>query len=49
MLESYVPILLMMAGAVGFAVVNTIVSKVFGPKKPNPEKMSTYESGVEPY
>ncbi len=49
MLESYVPILLMMAGSVGFAVVNTIVSKVFGPKKPNPEKMSTYESGVEPY
>lgn len=49
MLESYVPILIMMGGAVAFAVVNIIVSKIIGPKKPTPEKLSTYESGVEPY
>lgn len=49
MLETYVPILLMMAGAVAFAIINVIVSKVLGPKKPNAEKLSTYESGVEPY
>lgn len=49
MLESYVPILIMMGGAVAFAVVNIIVSKILGPKKPTPEKLSTYESGVEPY
>lgn len=49
MLESYVPILIMMGGAAAFAVVNIIVSKILGPKKPTPEKLSTYESGVEPY
>ena len=49
MLESYIPILLMMGGAVAFAIINVIVSKILGPKKPNAEKLSTYESGVEPY
>ncbi len=49
MLETYVPILLMMGGAVAFAIINVIVSKILGPKKPNAEKLSTYESGVEPY
>lgn len=49
MLESYIPILMMMGGAVAFAIINVIVSKILGPKKPNAEKLSTYESGVEPY
>ncbi len=49
MLESYVPILMLMAGAVAFAIISTIISKILGPKKPNAEKLSTYESGVEPY
>ena len=49
MLESYIPILMMMVGAVAFAIINVIVSKILGPKKPNAEKLSTYESGVEPY
>ena len=49
MLESYIPILLMMGGAVAFAIINVTVSKILGPKKPNAEKLSTYESGVEPY
>jgi NADH-quinone oxidoreductase subunit A len=48
MLESYIPILMMMVGAVGFAIVNILVSKILGPKNPNTEKLSTYESGVEP-
>lgn len=49
MLESYIPIAIMMLGAIAFAVINVIVSKVFGPKKPTTEKYTTYESGVEPY
>ena len=49
MLESYIPILMMMVGAVAFAIINIIVSKILGPQKPNAEKLSTYESGVEPY
>ena len=39
----------MMGGAIAFAFINVGVSKILGPKKPNPEKLSTYESGVEPY
>jgi NADH-quinone oxidoreductase subunit A len=49
MLESYIPILIMFAGAIGFAILNVAVSKIFGPRKPNAEKLSTYESGVEPF
>ena len=48
MLQTYVPILLMMGGAIAFAVVNIMVSNILGPHNPNPEKLSTYESGVEP-
>ena len=48
MLESYIPILMMMVGAVAFAIINILVSKILGPKNPNPEKLSTYESGVDP-
>lgn len=49
MLETYIPILLMMAGAVAFAIINVIVSRILGPRKPTSEKATTYESGVEPY
>jgi NADH-quinone oxidoreductase subunit A len=48
MLDSYIPILLMMVGAVGFAILNVTVSRILGPRKPTKEKLSTYESGVEP-
>lgn len=48
MLESYIPILIMMAGAIAFAVLNVTVSRILGPRKPDAEKLSTYESGVEP-
>jgi len=48
MLNTYVPILMMIIGATAFAIVNIIVSNILGPRNPNPEKNSTYESGVEP-
>lgn len=48
MLKSYVPILLIMSFAVIFAIVSIFASKIFGPKKPNPVKLSPYECGVEP-
>ncbi|MGH9400349.1 MAG: NADH-quinone oxidoreductase subunit A [Thermoanaerobaculia bacterium] len=46
MLESYVPILILLAFAV--AVVATIVglSALLGPKLPTADKLSTFESGV---
>lgn len=48
MLKTYIPIMMMMAGAIGFAVVNVIISNIVGPRNPNTEKLTTYESGIEP-
>ncbi len=48
MIESYIPIFIIMAIAVIFAVVNVNLSSLLGPKRPSREKLSTYESGVEP-
>jgi len=39
---------MMMVGAVIFAAASILASNLIGPKRPNPEKLSTYESGVEP-
>ena len=48
MLQTYVPILMMMLGAIAFAVINVFLSSFLGPKNPNSVKLSTYESGMEP-
>jgi NADH-quinone oxidoreductase subunit A len=48
MLESYIPIFIIVAVSVLFAVVNVKFSSLFGPSRPSKEKQSTYESGVEP-
>lgn len=48
MIEEYIPIFLVLgiAAIIGLAMVST--SKIFGPQRPNPEKTSTYESGMKP-
>ena len=48
MLEAYLPLVLVFGFAVGFAVVIVWTSKLIGPQRPNAEKQSTYESGVDP-
>ena len=48
MVESYIPIVLMLLVALAFGLVVSRASEWFGPKNPNPEKLSTYESGMEP-
>jgi len=48
MLIDYIPILLIMAIAAIIAVVFIRLSTLFGPRKPNREKLSPYESGMEP-
>lgn len=48
MLESYIPIILVLGFAIVFAAAVVFSSKLFGPQQPNPEKLSTYESGVKP-
>ncbi len=47
-LSNYIPILILMVFAVLFGIASVFASKFFGPKKPNPTKLSTYESGMEP-
>jgi len=48
MLDSYIPIIIIIVIAVIFGIVNVFISSLFGPKRPNKEKLSTYESGIEP-
>ncbi len=48
MLESYIPIFIMLSIGVGFALLMGKVNELVGPKRPTEEKQSTYESGMEP-
>lgn len=48
MIDSYIPIILILTISVIFALVFVRFSTLFGPSRPNKEKLSTYESGVEP-
>lgn len=48
MIESYLPIILMLLCAFAFGVVMSKASEWLGPRRPNDEKLSTYESGMEP-
>jgi NADH-quinone oxidoreductase subunit A len=48
MLQNYIPIILMGAVAVGFGVLMANLSRWIGPKKPDFDKLSTYESGMLP-
>ena len=48
MIENYIPIILILGFAVVLAIVMVKLSTLFGPSKPNKEKQSTYESGMEP-
>ena len=48
MLSQYIPIALLFLLAVGFGASILAVTHLFGPRKPNPIKLSPYESGVPP-
>ncbi len=48
MLEHYIPLGVMMAIGVVGGLVFVNISKWLGPKRPTEEKLSTYESGMEP-
>jgi NADH-quinone oxidoreductase subunit A len=48
MIVPYIPILLILAIAVIFGVVAANMSWLLGPQRPNREKNTTYESGMEP-
>jgi NADH-quinone oxidoreductase subunit A len=46
MLPAYVPLLILGAVALGFALFTVVVSHLLGPPRPDPAKASTYECGV---
>ncbi len=48
MLPDYVPLIIMGAIAVGFAVFTLLVSQILGRPRPSPAKSSTFECGVPP-
>jgi len=48
MIDHYIPIGLLMLFAVSFSIVMSKASEWLGPKNPTEEKLSTYESGMEP-
>jgi len=47
-MESYIPIFMMLGFAAIFGVVMVKLNEWLGPKRPSEEKLSTYESGMEP-
>ncbi|HEY5615153.1 MAG TPA: NADH-quinone oxidoreductase subunit A [Bacteroidota bacterium] len=48
MLENYIPIFLIMTAGFAFGAIAMKVNEWLGPKQPSEEKLSTYESGMEP-
>ena len=48
MIENYIPIFIVLAIGVLIALGMVFSSVIFGPQRPNPEKNSTYESGMKP-
>ena len=48
-LTRYFPILVFVFVALGFGVVTLLLSYVVQPKYPEPEKLSTYDCGSEPF
>lgn len=48
MIEQYIPLILAIFIALLFSLFLLKASSWFGPQRPNPQKLSTYESGMEP-
>lgn len=48
MIEQYTPIAMMILFGLLAGIVFTNINKWIGPKRPSEEKLSTYESGMEP-
>ena len=46
--SSYLPVFLMIMGAITFGVGNVVLTSVLGPKRPGENKGVAYESGMKP-
>lgn len=49
MLENYLPVFIFMIIGVAVGIIAPILGYLLGPKRPNPEKLSAYECGFEPF
>jgi NADH-quinone oxidoreductase subunit A len=49
MLQNYLPILIFLGVATGLSLLLMTLGFMFGPRKPNAEKLSVYECGFEPF
>src|SRR3989339_2015900 len=47
-MQNYIPIFVMLGVGVLIGIVFLTLQKLLGPSRPNPEKLSTYESGMPP-
>ena len=47
-MQGWFSILIMIALGAGFALVSVLLSMLFGPRKPTPEKSAPYECGMPP-
>ena len=45
MLENYLPVLIFMVIGAGIGLVAPVIGYILSPKRPDPEKLSTYECG----
>ena len=48
-LKDYLPIIIFLIIALGLSVSFVFLIFIFSPKKPDPEKLSAYECGFEPF
>jgi NADH-quinone oxidoreductase subunit A len=48
LLNSYIPVLVMVVGAVAIALILVGLSALLGPRRPSPAKVAPYECGVTP-
>ena len=48
MLIDYLPIVILLVVAAGFAAAILVLTHLVGPRRPNPIKLSPYESGLPP-
>jgi NADH-quinone oxidoreductase subunit A len=47
-MQGWIPILIMLVFATGFAAFNIVLSKLVVPKRPSAEKLAPYECGMPP-
>ncbi len=49
MLQNYLPVLIFMIIGVVVGIIAPLLGYLLSPKRPNPEKLSAYECGFEPF